>query len=617
MLYGAAFAILLPCLLALWAYAARGTVTIVAYGTQPLGAVIALAGLTLMLVGMSELWRFGGGLPMNAFPPPRLVSRGAFSYLPHPIYTGFVAACLGVSMMFRSASGLWLITPVVALGCAALVLGYERPDLTRRFGRALPQLPDADEGAPSTLERVRFIVLVIVPWILMYEFTSRLPLQGMRFGFPFEDRLPVYPWTALIYESTYVAVAIAPWFARTRRDLRQLMISAWVSMLVVFPFYWIVPSIAPRRPLLADSWIAHLLTWERTTFPPAAAFPSFHILWTVLVARLYRPKWIGWAYVIAVAITCVTTGMHYIADVISALLIAPLLLHPSRVWECLRRTAEWLANSWREWRIGPVRVINYALYAGIATLVQVGIVLAVAGSVSRWKVLVTAVAGVVGAGAWAQFIEGSSRLRRPFGFYGGLIGVGVACLLFEERWLLLAAHCTAAPWMQAIGRIRCLVNGCCHGSPTTEEIGIRVFHERSRVTHLSELTGVPIHPTQLYSILTNTMLGLILMRLWFSGSQVLLIAGIYGIGNGLARFVEEAYRGEPQTPVFYGLRLYQWMAIATVTVGAILTTVVSVAAPAPSFELNDLMVAAGFGCVVAIAMGVDLPESNRTLARLT
>ena len=71
--------------------------------------------------------------------------------------------------------------------------------------------------------------------------------------------------------------------------------------------------------------------------------------------------------------------------------------------------------------------------------------------------------------------------------------------------------------MQAIGRLRCLVNGCCHGRQTSDAIGIRVTHERSRVIRVAEVSGVPIHPTQLYSILANVFLGLLLLRLWVSG----------------------------------------------------------------------------------------------------
>ena len=257
------------------------------------------------------------------------------------------------------------------------------------------------------------------------------------------------------------------------------------------------------------------------------------------------------------------------------------------------------------------------LLRGAAAFVQLAVVFAAAGRGREWKVLVTAVAGLVGAAAWAQWVEGSARLRRPFGFYGGLVGVGLSCLFFEERWTLLAAHCLGAPWMQALGRLRCLVNGCCHGGPAGPAIGIRVNHAQSRVTRLAALQGVPIHPTQLYSILSNILVGLLLARLWVSGCPLSLVSGIYAIGNGVARFIEEAYRGEPQTPVVGGLRLYQWLAVGTVILGATLTTFSSPSPPALKLSPADLAWAAGFACLVAAAMGVDWPESHRPLARLT
>lgn len=616
-LYSTLFLIVLPGLLVLWAALAQANVAMPIYGSASIGWIFAALGLSLMLAGMFELWYFGGGLPMNAFPPPRLVARGTFRWLSHPIYTGFVLIGLGISMTARSASGLWLVTPSLALGSVALVLGYERLDLKRRLGGTLKVLPVDDDTAPSTMERIQFLLLVAVPWLALYEFTTKIPVHGASFGFAVEDHLPIYSWTTLIYESTYVTVALAPWCARTRRDLRRLMISGWIAMAVVFPFYWFIPSAAPRRPLVDSNWITHLLSLERSTYPPTAAWPSFHVLWAIFVARLYRPRWLGVAYALAVAVTCVTTGMHYISDVILAFALAPILLEPRRAWNALRLVAERLANSWREWRIGPVRVINHGFYAGAAALVQVAIVTAALGGREEWKVLITAAAGLIGAGAWAQWVEGSSRLRRPFGFYGGLIGVGVACLFFQERWTLLAAHCLGAPWMQAIGRLRCLVNGCCHGAPAESAVGIRVIHPRSRVTHLAELAGVPIHPTQLYSILSNVAFGLLLARLWSSGCPLSLICGIYAIGNGTSRFVEEAYRGEPQTPKVLGLRLYQWIALGTVIVGAALTSLASPRPPSLTFTPEGLALAASFGLVAAAALGVDFPESNKALARLT
>lgn len=203
------------------------------------------------------------------------------------------------------------------------------------------RLLPADEAAPpSNWERVRFVLFVIVPWLALYAVTAKLNLHGTKFGMSFENRLPILGWTAPLYQSIYLITFLAPWWVRSRRDLRRLTISAWLSMAVVFPFYWAVPSSAPRRPLvLGHDWITRILRMERTAFPPVAAFPSFHVLWAVFLARAFRPRWIGWSYVAIIAVSCITTGQHYIADVIAALVIAPVFVEPERTWRILRRLA--------------------------------------------------------------------------------------------------------------------------------------------------------------------------------------------------------------------------------------------------------------------------------------
>src|SRR5215471_21650045 len=97
--YGALFVIFIPALLCLWAASVR--VSLPVYGSVWTGLAFAGAGLALMCTAMYELWHWGGGLPMNAFPPPTMVSRGTYTWVPHPIYTGFVSICLGVSMWFK------------------------------------------------------------------------------------------------------------------------------------------------------------------------------------------------------------------------------------------------------------------------------------------------------------------------------------------------------------------------------------------------------------------------------------------------------------------------------------------------------------------------------------
>jgi len=130
-------------------------------------------------------------------------------------------------------------------------------------------------------------------------------------------------------------------------------------------------------------------------------------------------------------------------------------------------------------------------------------------------------------------------------------------------------------------------------------------------------TNAPLHPTQVYSILWNIFTALILTRLWWVHAPLHLLTGLYFTLNGLGRFVEEAWRGEPQTPVFARLRLYQWAAIASILLGILITALgTSEPAPAARFDWQMLLPAAAFGLLVCCAMGVDFPESNRRFSRL-
>jgi len=201
---------------------------------------------------------------------------------------------------------------------------------------------------------------------------------------------------------------------------------------------------------------------------------------------------------------------------------------------------------------------------------------------------------------------------------GALAGSVIVGSIRGNTMLLLGSVALGAPWMQAIGRLRCLVQGCCHGCPASEATGIRYRHSRSRVLTLGGLGGVPLQPTPLYSLFSNLVIGAILVRLWWLGAHLSLVAGSYLILAGVTRFVEESYRGEPQTPIVGGLRVYQWFAIGSFVVGAALTAVPSPVTPGLALWLDPRVLVASlvYGACAALAMGVDFPGSIRRFARL-
>jgi membrane-associated phospholipid phosphatase len=282
-------------------------------------------GVVTMALGMLLLWIYGGGLPMNAFPPPRFVEKSVYQVVPHPIYGGFLVACAGVAIFSGSASGLWLVTPAVALCCAALVLGYELPDLQRRFGVETfsPWLPRDRAETPSLLERLRIYPVILLPWLAMFEMFGALgkATDWMSSYLPFETRWPVIEQTELLYASTYVVVLLVPLLAHSGSALRRFAQRGLIAMALIFPLYLLLPFFVSPRVFDPVTALGHLLLWEHTPYSGTAACPSFHVAWAFIAAsalgegRRWK-KYLWWTWAVLVAVSCVTTGMHSIADVL-------------------------------------------------------------------------------------------------------------------------------------------------------------------------------------------------------------------------------------------------------------------------------------------------------------
>jgi prolipoprotein diacylglyceryltransferase len=421
-------------------------------------------------------------------------------------------------------------------------------------------------------------------------------------------------------------VLLTPLVARTGRDLRTFMIRGWLAMALIIPLYLLLPLVVPAKPVEGTGALETLLRWERAYDGPVTAFPAYHVVWALLAAQVYRRRWPGLAVLwfgfgAAVAVSCVTTGMHATADVLGGLAAFAVATKAAAIWEWVRLGAERLANSWQEVTLGPVRLLNHGLYAAAGIWLGLLVIASLAGPDTTWIILAVSTATIVGAALWAQVVEGSPQLLRPYGYYGGVIG-GVLALLVAgglgaDVWRLIAAFAVGGSLTQAVGRCRCLVQGCCHGAECADWLGIRYFHPRSRVTRLARLDGRPLHPTQVYS--AGWMLGVaaVLFRLWTLHAGLQLILGAYLLLTGLGRFVEERYRGEPQTRSWGGFRMYQWLAIAFVVIGAMVTVVGWTPAPTPALpSATSIAGITAFGVLSYLAYGCDFPRLNVRFSRL-
>lgn len=638
-LYGFLFTVIFPVLQYFWANKLSG---ILDFAQLPVDAGIAftlgtsliITGVTIILSGWFALYKYGNGLPMNAFPPEKYVAVGVYKVFPHPVYTGYCIIIAGFGVLTTDAIVLYCVLPVTIALCTALLWGYEIPDLRKRFENPVSQslfsLPPEDSSAPAFSKKLAAVVLVYLPWLLLYEFFIIFgqSLHPVSLPFTLEHSVPFLPITEIFYGGTYLIAVATPLLIKTNLRLRSFIISGMTATILGILVFIAVPVEIPPYLHGTETALLKIIDYERHADATTAALPSFHFIWAVLCCyALYKERILSKlaASVIAFSIgfSCISLRMHLIIDIIAALPIAFISIYHNQAWKFILKMTELVANSWKEWRVGKIRIINHGMYVGSASFFSVLIMCYLLPENYTVAVFIIAVATIAGAGLWAQVVEGSSRLLRPYGYYGGVFGSIVAGILLSvfnaelSLWLMLAASATAGTIAQFLGRLRCLVQGCCHGDLCKEENGIRYNHPKSRVSKVTALKGNPVYPTPLYSMLWNIICFIVLLRLWLSAAPAPFIFGMYLILNSAGRFIEEKYRGEPQTKVFAGLRLYQWISIVLIISGMFFTVVSANPFSANAhFKMSSLLPAIVAGIFTFFAQGVDFPGSNKRFSRL-
>jgi len=109
------------------------------------------------------------------------------------------------------------------------------------------------------------------------------------------------------------------------------------------------------------------------------------------------------------------------------------------------------------------------------------------------------------------------------------------------------------PFSFAVGRVGCLISGCCRGTPTNSPLAI-VYSD-----------GIPRHPVQLYEILFHVLAGcvgiVLVKKKLFRGC----VFSLYLIAYGAFRLVTETIRETPQS--FGLLSTYQWLSLVMMALG--------------------------------------------------
>lgn len=157
-------------------------------------------------------------------------------------------------------------------------------------------------------------------------------------------------------------------------------------------------------------------------------------------------------------------------------------------------------------------------------------------------------------------------LRSGGVFYGGLILAVSVALWYLRRyrmptWAVCDAFAPGIALGHVVGRLGCLLAGCCYGRPTDVPWAI-VFSNPLAAANVGTPLDVHLHPTQLYEA---TAEALILGLLLSTESRGRAFPGrtfwSYILLYGASRFVIEFYRGDPRGMVMGLLSTSQFISL--------------------------------------------------------
>jgi phosphatidylglycerol---prolipoprotein diacylglyceryl transferase len=154
---------------------------------------------------------------------------------------------------------------------------------------------------------------------------------------------------------------------------------------------------------------------------------------------------------------------------------------------------------------------------------------------------------------WDTFgwnVQSLLNLFRSAGvFYGGLIAAVLVALFYLWRnrmpmWTVTDVFAPGIALGHVIGRLGCLLAGCCFGRQTDVPWAITFHNEFARDTAGTPL-GVPLHPTQLYEAGAELLiLGVLLLTEKKGRPFPGRTFWSYMLFYGVSRFVIEFYRGD-------------------------------------------------------------------------
>jgi phosphatidylglycerol:prolipoprotein diacylglycerol transferase len=242
--------------------------------------------------------------------------------------------------------------------------------------------------------------------------------------------------------------------------------------------------------------------------------------------------------------------------------------------------------------LGPVEVRWYGIFVALAVLTVVLWVLWEARRGTRLSYDTVFTAALVGIpsgvvfsrllhvvddlvqhGSQSQFFQDPSRIIGSEGLtaWGAILGAALGIWLYSRARRMHFGYIAdmVAPGVilaQAVGRIGCTLNGCCYGVSTSLPWGIVYTNPESLgfPASLNLAAGMGLHPTQVYEIIWNLAVFVVLFklrgRLKPEGSLFLLYLSLYSVWRVGGDFLREG------SVFLFGLHQAQFVGIIVLAI---------------------------------------------------
>jgi phosphatidylglycerol:prolipoprotein diacylglycerol transferase len=235
--------------------------------------------------------------------------------------------------------------------------------------------------------------------------------------------------------------------------------------------------------------------------------------------------------------------------------------------------------------VGPLSIYTYGVLLAAAYLLglQYALVRARARGLDHQKVMdlgiYVIISALVGAKLMLLVVDFDHFRRNPAElfslvrsggvFYGGLILAVTVALWYLRRhrmptWTVCDVFAPGIALGHVVGRLGCLMAGCCYGRPTRVPWAI-TFTDPVAALNVGTPLNVPLHPTQLYE----------------AGAELLILIGLiategkgrrfpgrtfwsYMLLYGVSRFVIEFFRGDERGSVFGVFSTSQFISVVLV-----------------------------------------------------